>query len=248
VRRFVPALQRISSELELPDSLRARILLEMAGDLEALYEHYRGRGFEDDEAARLTEERLLASPEALQNLILVHTTVYQRWLSRAAERARWGFDLLLFVLGVVPMLALSVGLLAGRVGGMLSEPGVWPMLLVGACVIGLAGWKAYQLFLAGDHATAALHRGMPTLLFLAVAGPAVGGAAFLIHLYGLSMAIMGRQASADALYGAAETLEQGATHLSMGLLVGIGAGLVWFVLARRVSALEQARSAALLAG
>ena len=72
-RKFVPELRRISAELRLPEPARSRVLLEMAADLEALYLHFRERGLTDDEAVALAGERLLASPEAVDGLILAYS-------------------------------------------------------------------------------------------------------------------------------------------------------------------------------
>jgi hypothetical protein len=219
----------------------------MAADLEALYDHYRARGVAEDEAARLTEERMLASPEALHHLVVLHTTGYQRWLGRASQGVRWGFEVLLFAGGVAPIVAFATLVVAVRLGDMLAEPVLWPLLAVGAGVAGIALWKAVQLLTARAHSTAGLHRGLPTLLFLGIVGPVLGGTAFVLGLYRLSMDQMIRRASPEALLAAVEPLAQAATLLAMGLLLGIGAGLVWFVLVNRVARMEQAESALLLA-
>jgi hypothetical protein len=129
-------LRRISSELKLPEPIKARILLEMAADLEALYEHYCARGLAEEEAARLTEEKLLASPEALQHLIVVHTTGYQRWLGRAAERLRWGLDLLLFLLGVGPVVVIAAWVVAAEAERPLQGLLFWGVFSV---VLGFLG-------------------------------------------------------------------------------------------------------------
>lgn len=240
-------MRRISSDLKLPEPVKARILLEMAADLEALYDHYRARGIDEDEAVRRTEERILASPEALHHLIAVHTTGYQRWLGRVAERLRWGFELLLFVAGVLPMMAISVFVVSVQVRALLGAPFFWPLLAVGMAATWLALWKALQLFPGRTRSPAELHRGLPTLLFLGVAGPVLGGTAFLIDLHDLSMRLMSDAANPSVVLAAAEPLARAATLLAMGLLLGIGAALVWFVLVNRIAAIERAESAALLA-
>jgi hypothetical protein len=247
VRRFVPALRRISAELKLPEPIKSRILLEMAADLEALYDHFRTRGATDEEAARLAEERVLVSPEALHHLVAVHTTGYQRWLGRAAERLRWGFDLLLFIAGVAPIAAVCAWLVAGELRGMLGDPLLWPLLVTGVVVVGLAAWKARQLFLGRVRSPDELHRGLSVLLFLAAASPVLGGTAFLIRLHGVAIDIMASRASTQVLLAAAPSVAQAATLLGLGLLLGIAAGLVSFVLMNRVATLEQAESAAMLA-
>ena len=41
---FTAALRRIDSRLHLPQPARSRVILELAGDLEELYRHYRATG------------------------------------------------------------------------------------------------------------------------------------------------------------------------------------------------------------
>jgi hypothetical protein len=219
----------------------------MAADLEALYDHYRARGVDEEEAVRLTEERMLASPEALHHLVVLHTTGYQRWLGRASQGVRWGLEVILFILGVLPIVAFASLVVATRLGQQLADPLLWPILLVGAGVTGVAAWKAAQLVLGRARSTGELHRGLPALLFLAVTGPLIGGTVFLVNLYRLSLSMMAVHGSPDALLAVAEPLARNATLLAMGLLLGIGGGLVWFVLVNRIARLEQAESAALLA-
>src|SRR5690606_35990989 len=91
-RRFLPALRRISDELTLPEPAKSRVVLEMAADLVSLYEHHRARGRGEEEAAQLAEETILASPEALRHLVLLHTTGHARWLGWAAGRLRRGVE------------------------------------------------------------------------------------------------------------------------------------------------------------
>lgn len=142
----------------MPEPAHSRVLLEMASDLEALYDHYRARGLDEDEAVRLTEERLVASPAALQQLVMVHTTGYQRWLSRATGGLRLGFDLVLFVLAVVPLLAFS-GQVVGaqlRGGGAGVLTGI--VMGIGGVITGITLFKAYQLFVRRERSAARLHR------------------------------------------------------------------------------------------
>jgi len=247
VKRFLPALRRLSAELPLPEPTRSRILLEMAGDLDALFEHYRSRGVDEDEAARRTEEKLLASPEALQHLIAVHTTPYQRLLSRAAGRLRWGFDLLLFAVGVVPMLALAVAVAVAQADTLGGAPLLWPLLLVAAAAAAISLAKAYQLFVRRERSTARLHSGVPTLVFLGVLGPVLGGLVFLLSLHDLALGLaMGTLAGPSQAVVAARVARDG-TLLLLGLLLGFATALVWFVLVNRIATIEETDGAALLA-
>ena len=247
VRRFVPALRRISGELHLPEPTKSRVLLEMAADLEALYEHYRARGLGEEEAARRAEEKVLASPEAVQHLVLVHTTGYQRWLSRASGRLRWGLDLVLFLAGVVPFLIISALVVAAQIEGTKDIPFLWTILPLGAAIVVLTMWKGFQLFIQRERSISRLHRGLFTLLFLGVIGPVVGAIACFVSLHRTAMMLMHMGADEPARLVAVDQVIRSGTLLSFGLLLGFGAGLVWFVLANRIAVIEQAESQRLLA-
>ena len=60
--RFAELLGRTAARLDIPQPARSRVLLELAGDLDALYEHYRGLGLEEDEASRRVAERSKDAP------------------------------------------------------------------------------------------------------------------------------------------------------------------------------------------
>lgn len=218
----------------------------MGADLEALFEHFRARGLDDEEAARRAEQRMLASPEALQHLVRVHTTGYQRWLSRAAGRLRRGMDLLLLGLGVAPVLVAVLLALAARVDEVRGEPLSWLLLAAAVPIASISLWKAWQLFVRRERSLPRLHRGLFTLLFLGVETVALGALSALLSLHAFALEAM--QAGGPAQAAVAQRVAGSASLLAVGLLLGLGAGLVWFVLANRVAAIEQAESAALLAG
>lgn len=48
--RFAAALRRVAGELDLPRAARDPLLLEMAADLEAVFEHHMARGLGTEEA------------------------------------------------------------------------------------------------------------------------------------------------------------------------------------------------------
>jgi hypothetical protein len=219
----------------------------MVSDLEALVGYYRSRGLTEDEAAQRAEEKLLVSPEALQHLIAVHTTGYQRWVSRAAGRLRWGFDLVLFLFGVLPILLAGVLVIAARVPTMGAGPLLWPMLVCGCGITGIAALKAYQMFVKDERSTARLHRGLRSLVFFGGMGPLLGFLALIFGLHRLTEALsIGLDDVSDHV-AISEQPGRDATLLAMGLLLAFGAGIVWFVLVNRIAAIERAESAAFLA-
>jgi len=238
-------LRRISSEL--PEPIRARVVTELVADLEALVAHHRARGLSAEEAARRAEETLLVSPEALQHLISVHTTPYQRWVMGAAGRLRWGLDVVLFVVGVLPILVAGMLVIGAQAPRMGTNPLLWPILACACGIAGIAGVKVYQLFVRRERSTMRLHSGLRSLVFLGAGGAVLGLLAALFGLQRLTNALASAPGEVAATVEIAERAGSDATLLALGLLVAFGAGIVWFVLVNRIGLIERKESAALLA-
>jgi hypothetical protein len=78
MNRFASLLREVNNRLNLPQPTKSRILLEMAGDLEDLYNFYRGQGLDENEAVQKAEEKIDASYEALAELVEIHQTSYRK--------------------------------------------------------------------------------------------------------------------------------------------------------------------------
>lgn len=241
-RKFVPALRRISAELVLPEPARSRVLLEMAADLEALYEHFRAMGLPEDEALERAGERLLASSEAIDGLVRLHTTAYQRLVSHAVSAVRSGFDLLLFVAGVLPLLVMSVFVVLEYSLALSGGPMRWTMLVLGGAVAGLATRKAHQILIIGERAPGRLNRGVPILLLLAAVTPVVGCIGFLVSIASIPNGLARGGAPLVVL---APVVEAGSVFAS-SILLGMAAAVVWYVIVKRVARIEKEESALLL--
>lgn len=85
MEKFAPALGRVARELDLPRGVRGPLLLEMAADLEAVFERRRACGLGEVEAARKAEEAVLGSSEVLGRLAQLHKRSWRGW-SRSSER------------------------------------------------------------------------------------------------------------------------------------------------------------------
>lgn len=131
---FAPALRRIADELDLPRRTRAAILLEMAADLEAVYEHHRRQGLPEEEAARRAEETVLASSEVIRRLGRLHRIPWRGWAEEAGERLTEGFELVLLLVCVLPALVVSALMAAWvlRAGG---SPLTWLLVVTGVLMV-----------------------------------------------------------------------------------------------------------------
>ena len=82
MNRFATVLQRMSCRLTVSQPLKSRILLEMAGDLEELYTHYRSQGLGEQDAVRKAEEKIEAGDETIKLLTYMNDTSVKRFMRR----------------------------------------------------------------------------------------------------------------------------------------------------------------------
>ena len=85
--RFNIFLHRTGERLALPKATRSLILVEIAADLEDLFNHYVQEGLSEDEAAARAEEKVDMSDEALVELVRIHSDA-RGWTDRIVRRAQ----------------------------------------------------------------------------------------------------------------------------------------------------------------
>ena len=85
--RFNIFLHRTGQRLALPKATRSLILVEIAADLEDLFNHYVQEGLSEDEAAARAEEKVDMSDEALVELVRIHSDA-RGWTDRIVRRAQ----------------------------------------------------------------------------------------------------------------------------------------------------------------
>ena len=228
--RFAPALRRVARELELPPPVRAAILLEMAADLEAIFEEHRRRGATEEEAARRAEQTVLGSSEMIRRLGRVHQRSWRGWSERVGARLSHGVDLMLLILAVLPMLAGAAVVAARMVatsGGVL----VWMLIVLGVFLVGIVAAEARRQ----ARGVGGRPRSLAVILVLSAMAPAVGGLALALGVYAASMQLStaGSDASGQLLF--ATTVARDGSSLLLGLLLGIAGALSWFILLHRSS-------------
>lgn len=235
MHRFAPALRRVARELDLPRGARATVLRELAGDLDAVYAHHRERGLGEAEAQRRAEETVLGTTQVIRRLARLHRRSWRGWSESMAARLTVGADLVMLVLGVVPVLV--AGVFAARTAG---GPLAWIEWVVGG-VIGVTiatgvlrtarGQKLSQEFLETLLVCAALAIGVGLLT-----------AAYGLHAAFSAIAAGGR---ATPLLEPARLARDGSV-LVQGLLFGLAALFAWFLLLGRETARLSAEVDALL--
>jgi hypothetical protein len=243
--RFAPALRRVSETLALPEPVRTGVLLEMAGDLEAVYAHHRAAGLSEVEAARLAEERVLATERTAARLREVHAQGGERWLYAFSGRLRNDLEPYLFAIAVLPMAVLAVAVQVPQFGAMGGNPWLWAIL---GCLVWLSATavgKARQLFGRRSVERAEMRAGLSQILFLGAIAPAIGAVGALIHLHRLLIALSQEAGPEEALLAMVE-FGHHAALLGSSLILALIAGTIWLFLGGRVADLERAERILLL--
>jgi len=244
MNRFALLLKSINEKLDLPQPRKSRILLEIAADLEDLFDVYRTKGFSEAEAMRKAEEKFVLNEEAIFELIQIHESVFRRFLDKLSEQAktRWERALLIVILlfivafGAKQTLTVQFFLQASKF--------IWLVLgiALSAAILSLA--KFYNIYLEKDHRITKLHTGLPAFLFLAGASLVIGAYGLFIELY-LSACKMIDHAE-KTFFFTIQWLVKSSSLIVFSLLVAIFAALIWFIFYNKVKKIERAEITFLL--
>jgi hypothetical protein len=230
MHRFAPALRRVARQLDVPPSVRAGILLEMAGELEAVYHHHRNGGASDAEAARRAEEMVLGSPEVVRRLSDIHRRSWRAWSEGIGSRLFRGADLALLLAAVAPVVLVST-VVAARSAALHSGPLAVPLLVLALTITAVIALEAGRNLGGGRGGVA----GLPSLLVLAALAPAFGLLAGTWTALSVSRTLAAKPVD---MVGTEILLrvEAGSALLLVGLLLGMAAALTWFVLLNHAGA------------
>ena len=230
--RFDVFLHETGERLGLPKATRSLILVEIASDLEDLFNHYVQQGMSEEEAVTRAEEKVDMSDEALTELVRIHSDA-RGWTDRIARRAQPFWERLAMALLVLFFIGAST--LEHDVRPLAHVTGfIWPIF---AILLALVIFFTVQMARLSDHPSPRrLHDSLTTPLFLGAASLVVGFAGTGIELYRTLMRMAADPEHAAPLFARA-VLGTTAT-LAIALLVTLAAGVAWFVLAGRVARLE----------
>lgn len=222
--RFEPVLRRAESALALPRRARAKILVELASDLEALYAAYRARGLPEEEAAARAARTLGVEAEAAGELSRLHEPAFRRWTSALPERGRDSLERALVTV-------LFLGLVSGGAAGLLhagllrgASPVVYPLLAAGVVMLLLSVNAWFRLVVVQRDADAG--SSVRAVGAIALVSPLLGMAGALVHASVLAEELVEARTFSVAL--AAPALRQSMQVLALGLLVGVTSFLCWF--------------------
>lgn len=232
MKRFAAILTKINEKLNLPQPLKSRILLEMAGDLDDLFNHYRSQGLDEIQAQQKAEEMLRADEETLSLLVQVHDSGFRKFLNRLSEQAQTRWErLCLFLVVAVSLILSGKEIFSFRFFTNTSHF-IWPILLISLLLFILTLIKFYMLYIKKNHRITKLHSGSFTFLFLCGLCLLVGVGGFLIELYlaGSHVASSADSISAGIVWGG---IRVALITTIFGLVIFTFSSIAWFILRSR---------------
>ena len=122
MKRFAPQLRRIEQQLDLPQPVKGRILLEIASDMEDLLDVYLAQGVDEEEAGERVAAQFDLPIEAIRELEDLHRPVFRRVMDRLSAQAqsRWEKGALLGLLVIMAVVGLPILYEAGG-GGQATQ-------------------------------------------------------------------------------------------------------------------------------
>ena len=237
MKRFARELRKIHRMLDIPQPSRSRVVLEIAADMEDLYEHYIARGLDEEEAAARTIETFDLSAEPIAAIADVHAPPFRRFLDRFPARTRGIAERTALVIATAPV--ALIGYRLARSGGMFEDTGawIWPLLAGTVAVVALGITKWYGLFVVKEHAVRAVRRGLDAALYIALGQLATGFIGMYVDLFRTWV-----KASADramTISYLAHWLQRSSALLSTAMIAALLSGLIWIATSGKAAAIEQ---------
>lgn len=260
MNRFASVLTKINQKISLPQPEKSRILLEIAGDLNDLYEAYLQQGFNEKEAKQKAELKFDLDEDALNELVQIHKSGYNKFLDKLSKQAQMRWErlgsLIVLMAFFIPS-AYSIVLTDFFTNASFFT---WLILSFAGCNIILFLIKFYILYIKKDHHSVKLYFGLNAILYLGVLSLLITLYGYFVELYSLSgnavlfgmnpflLMILNtsKPQHAEILNSTTLWLIRNSAMVMTGMLVAIVSGLMWYLLKNKVTRIEIAESSFLL--
>ncbi|MBN1290695.1 MAG: hypothetical protein JXB48_02565 [Candidatus Latescibacteria bacterium] len=234
--RFSPLLQRMNERITLPQPEKSRVLQEMAGDLDELYELYLSRGYDELEAQRLAEEKVEAGDETITLLIQLNDTFIRKLLRRLSELTQKRMETISWVtLLVLLCMAFTMKIMNSE---LISDSiFVWILSFLAISLFGVSVSKYYSLYIKKDHEIERLHSGLSLIFFLGALSLLTGLNGFF---YELHKAFINTAKETDKMQiYISIAIQRSLALIAVGFVIAVCAALVWFIFTLKTLSIEQ---------
>ena len=245
--QFKDILVDLDARLMVKEPARSRVLLEVAADMEDLFQEFLQRGFEEADAERAVKDHFDLSEEVLRELVGVHDSPLQRSLETLSVQVRGRGSRLLMVLLALFFTVASGSLLFRAQLYRASSGLVWIVMPILALGLVMAAGHARRLYRSAGHDLSPAHSpgslrllGLASLILLVTAG------GLWLEFYLSALRI--RSAPEESLIHLVGWLHMASATLVISLSGALVLGFLWFFLEARVRHQEMALVAGLLEG
>jgi len=258
MNRFLPFLKELNKKLDLPQTAKSTIILEISADLHDLYDFYLAQGLSEEEASQKAQEKIDVSDMALTQLVTIHQTGYQKFLQNLSQKIINRAEMAaLVIIFLVLMVFTTQGITSSQFFNQMSLF-VWPIQGLFFIIIIIALIKFYELYLKKDHHLRTIRKGMTAILFLGGSILFVGVFGYFFEIYRFGgYTILPAVSFFFTLFTVSDSpqmLPDFITALmrssSLGmicLLLTVLTGLLWFTLMSKIWKIEHAEYEFLLA-
>lgn len=166
MKQFAPLLERINQKLDLPQPAKSRILLEIAADLEDLYEYYRSQGLDENEARQRSEEKFDMTDDAVKELISIHQSLFKRLFDKLSQQAQSRWERILLFVSLLIITAMTANTIFMTKFFNYASHFVWLPVALTISGLAIALTKYYSIFIKKEHQIKTIRKGLPLLFFI----------------------------------------------------------------------------------
>lgn len=254
MKQFNNLLNEINNKLNLPQPLKSRVILEIAGDMEEMYSTYVNRGLSEKEAESRTIDKFAVSDDTLEELTKIHLSAYQKWLDKLSQRAQTTWEHILLALICILVLYSFVQVASSTPFFNSASKFVYPILLTLISATILFTVKFYQLYIKKDHNLKNIRYGLDWMLYLCVTALFLGMTGYFGEMYLSSGSvqflgpyfIISLLTDSDTLHLSVEWMMRSSAMLMTCCASVMLILLFWFTLINKAGKIEEAEASILL--
>jgi hypothetical protein len=255
--RFVPLLKEINEKLDVPQPTKSRILLEIASDIDDLFNTYLEQGKSEKEAVALTEDMFKLDDAAITELADIHQPFFRNWMDKFASETQSRLEKASFV-----FVLLFIALFSGEAivsSGFFKTASlfVYPILGIGFISLVIAIQRFYSLYIKKDHERSTRRNGLTSLVFLGVMNFFIGAWGYFIEIYShgggvalpagsLINVVITVNPSQTQMSGLVDCFIKSATVVLSALFIASLIAILWFILVNKIYKIEQSEAEYLL--